>query len=353
MYANAKNAANSNAQIDLRSDTVTRPGAEMRAVMAAAPVGDDVYGEDPSIAELEASAAALLGKEAACFFATGTQSNLAALLSHCGRGEEYIAGDRYHIYTSEAAGAAVLGGISPCALPTTPAGALSADQVLAAVKPDDSHYAISRLLCLENSVWGRVLPLQDVAAPAAAARAAGLKVHLDGARYFNATVALGLAPDGLASEVDSVSICLSKGLGAPVGSLLLGEADFIEKARRNRKLLGGGMRQAGILAAAGSYALEHNRARLAEDHARAKRLAEALAALPGLEVDPQEVDSNMVFVTPRPGSHTRLESLMAERGIAVSMDQTLRLVLHLDVDDAKLEAVIAAFQDFARLEAQS
>ncbi len=347
MYASAKNAANSNAQIDLRSDTVTRPGPEMRAIMAAAAVGDDVYGEDPSIAELEAYAAELLGKEAACFFATGTQSNLAALLSHCGRGEEYIAGDRYHIYTSEAAGAAVLGGISPCALPTTAAGALSADQVRAAIKPDDSHYAISRLLCLENSVWGRVLPLEEITTPAAAAREAGLKVHLDGARYFNATVALGLASTALASAVDSVSVCLSKGLGAPVGSLLLGDAGFIETARRNRKLLGGGMRQAGILAAAGSYALQHNRDRLAEDHARARRLAIALAELHGLQVEPGEVDSNMVFVTPRPGSHARLEHHMAERGIAVTMEPTLRLVLHLDVDDAKLEAVITAFRDFA------
>lgn len=347
MYANARSAANSNAQIDLRSDTVTRPGPEMRAAMAAAPVGDDVYGEDPSIAELEARAADLLGKEAACFFASGTQSNLAALLSHCGRGEEYIAGDRYHIFTSEAAGAAVLGGISPCPLPVTAAGALSAEQVAAAIKPDDSHYAISRLLCLENSVWGRVLPLEEIARPAAAARDAGLKVHLDGARYFNASVALGLKADALAVEVDSVSICLSKGLGAPVGSLLLGEASFIEKARRNRKLLGGGMRQAGILAAAGSYALDHNRDRLADDHARAKRLAEALAELPGLEVAPEEVDSNMVFVTPKPGSHAALKIHMAERGIAVSMDATLRLVLHLDIDDAKLDAVIAAFREFS------
>ncbi len=349
MYPGTTMRPNSEAEIDLRSDTVTKPTAEMRAAMAAAPVGDDVYGEDPSILELEARGAALLGKEAACFFASGTQSNLAALLSHCGRGEEYIAGDRYHIYANEAGGGAVLGGIAPCALPTTPAGALTPEQVRAAVKPDDSHYPITRLLCLENSVWGRVLPLEQIAAPAAAAREAGLSVHLDGARYFNATVALRLPPDALANEADSVSLCLSKGLGAPVGSLLLGPAGFIARARRTRKMLGGGMRQAGILAAAGLYALEHNRARLAEDHARARRLAEALAALPGLSVDPEAVDSNMVFVTLPADQQAALGAFMAERGIAVSAGApTIRLVTHLDIDDAKLEAVIAAFEDFIR-----
>ncbi len=348
MYPVSQGGANAGAEIDLRSDTVTRPGPEMRAIMAEAPVGDDVYGEDPSVLELEAQSAAMLGKEAACFFPTGTQSNLAALLSHCGRGEEFIVGDRYHIFTSEAAGAAVLGGLSPCPLPTSPAGALSAAQVRASIRPDDSHYAISRLLCLENTVWGRVLSLEDLAEPVQAAREAGLAVHLDGARYFNATVALGLEPHILTDLVDSVSFCLSKGLGAPVGSVLVGAKPFVDKARRNRKLLGGGMRQAGVLAAAGSYALSHNRERLADDHGRAKRLAEALVGLPGLALDPNEVDSNMVFLTLSGERYQALPAFMAARGIAISASEPLiRLVLHLDIDDAKLDAIIKAFQDFA------
>ncbi|MEO1190953.1 MAG: low-specificity L-threonine aldolase [Pseudomonadota bacterium] len=332
---------------DLRSDTVTRPTAGMRQAMAEAEVGDDVYGEDPTITALESRAAELLGKEAACFFSSGTQSNLAALLSHCGRGEEYIAGTEYHIYADEAAGAAVLGGISPCAIPCEADGSLSPSAVTGAVKPDDSHFAISRLLCLENTVHGRVLPLDSISAAAEAARAAGLSVHLDGARLFNASTALGVTPAALGALVDSVSFCLSKGLGAPVGSLLVGESAFIAKARRNRKMLGGGMRQAGIIAAAGLYALENHVDRLVEDHARARRLAEALLPLPELDLDLDRVQSNMVFITPRPDDHAALISFLADRGIIIAADvPTIRLVLHLDIDDARLEAIIKAFQDF-------
>ncbi|GAB5469077.1 MAG: low-specificity L-threonine aldolase [Rhodospirillales bacterium] len=347
MYAAMTDRRNSDAVADLRSDTVTRPSPGMRAAMAEAAVGDDVYGEDPMLNALEETAAGLLGKEAGCFFASGTQSNLAALLSHCGRGEEYISGADYHVFADEAAGAAVLGGISPHPLPLEPDGSLSAERVSAAIKPDDSHFAISRLVSLENSVSGRVLPLDAIRAPAQVARRAGMAVHLDGARLFNATTVLGIAPAILGAEVDSVSLCLSKGLGAPVGSVLVGERDFIAKARRNRKMLGGGMRQAGILAAAGLYALENNIARLGDDHARARRLGEALHAIPTLDVDLDWVQSNMVFVTPRPEDHAPLCAFLAERGIVLGGQvPTIRLVVHLDIEDAGLEAAIEGFRAY-------
>ncbi len=335
-----------NAIVDLRSDTVTKPGAAMRAAMAGAEVGDDVYGEDPTVKALEAATARLLGKEAALFVSSGTQGNLAALLAHCGRGDEYLVGDRYHSFTSEAGGAAALGGIVPFPLPTDPEGGLDPLELEAAVKPSDAHYPVSRLLCLENTVSGFVQAPARMQALADAARRHGLKIHLDGARLLNAAVRLGVAPAALAAPMDSVSICLSKGLGAPVGSVLAGSAEFIARAYRARKILGGALRQAGVLAAAGLYALEHNVARLAEDHARAARLAEGLQGLPGIGVTP--TPTNMVFLTLPPARHGAFVKHLADHGIlAGGRAPRLRLVTHLDVDDAGIERTIQAARGFA------
>jgi len=332
---------------DFRSDTVTRPSAGMRTAMAQAPVGDDVYGEDPTVRRLEETLAGMAGKEAALFFPTGTQSNLAALLVHCGRGDEYIAGDTYHIFKNEAGGAAVLGGIAPCPLPCDETGGLTPAQVTAAIKPDDAHYPISRLLCLENTVSGRVQTLSRIESLAQAARGKGLSIHLDGARIFNAAVALDQPLAKLCAPTDSVSICLSKGLGSPAGSVLCGAADFISRAQRARKILGGGMRQAGVLAACGLYALDRNLARLADDHARARRLAEGLAAIPGVEVDLPAVETNMVFADPGAGHHAPLQAYLADHGILIgAQEPNIRLVTHLDVDDAAIDLLVARTQDY-------
>lgn len=344
-YLGSAAGATANAVVDLRSDTVTKPGPAMRAAMAAAEVGDDVYGEDPTVRRLEEEAAQLLGKEAALFVSSGTQGNLAALLSHCGRGEEYLVGDRYHSFTSEAGGAAVLGGIMPCPLATDAKGGLEPAQVTAAVKPDDPHYPVSRLLCLENTVSGQVQAPERMAALAAAARARGLKVHLDGARLLNAAVQLGIPAAALAAPMDSISLCLSKGLGAPVGSVLAGGRDFIARAYRQRKLLGGATRQAGILAAAGLYALKHHVERLAEDHARARRLAEGLEGIAGLTVLPS--DTNMVFLEVAAERYQPfLKHLAAQGVLAGGKSPRLRLVTHLDVDDVGIERAIAAVRGF-------
>ena len=332
---------------DFRSDTVTRPTAAMRAAMAEAPVGDDVYDEDPTVHQLEERLATLAGKQAAAFFPTGTQSNLAALLSHCGRGEEYIAGSSYHIFAYEAGGAAVLGGIAPHPLPTGPRGGLDPKAVEAAIKPDDSHHPITRLLCLENTVSGQVQPQAEIVALAGLAHERGLSVHLDGARLFNAAVAQGRPLAELTAPVDSVSICLSKGLGAPVGSVLCGSEDLIARARRNRKLLGGGMRQVGVLAACGLHALDHHVARLADDHRRARTLAQGLAAINGVSVDLERVQSNMVFMDPGAGHHQPLCDFLAGRGILVSAQvPEMRLVTHLDVDDDGVEAMLVGVRDY-------
>ena len=289
--------------IDLRSDTVTRPSPEMLEAMVAAPLGDDVYGGDPTVQALEAKGAKLLGKGAGLYCSSATQTNLLALLAHCQRGEEYIAGDAYHVYCDEAGGAAVLGGISPCPIPTAEDGRIDPERVRAAIKEDDFHYPITRLLCLENTVSGRVIPREDMAALIGVAKEHGLSVHLDGARLLNASTALGLAPAEIAEGCDSVTLCLSKGLGCPIGSLLLGSSEFIHRARRLRKLVGGGMRQVGVLAACGLVALEKNIERLAEDHANARRLAEGLSGIPTLGVDRDLVETNMVFVEPQPEDH--------------------------------------------------
>ncbi|MGL5319786.1 MAG: low-specificity L-threonine aldolase, partial [Aeromonas veronii] len=278
--------------IDLRSDTVTQPTDAMRQAMLHAEVGDDVYGEDPGVNALEAFGARLLGKQAALFVPSGTMSNLLAVMSHCQRGEGAILGNAAHIYRYEAQGSAVLGSVALQPLPMQRDGTLAFDDIKAALAPDDAHFVQTRLICLENTHNGKVLPLSYLQEMGAFVAERGLKLHLDGARLFNAAVASETPVGVIAAPFDSISICLSKGLGAPVGSLLVGSHDFIARARRLRKMLGGGMRQAGILAQAGLFALEQHVTRLADDHRRAKRLAEGLAALPGIEIDLSLVQSN-------------------------------------------------------------
>lgn len=285
-------------RIDFRSDTVSWPTPVMRQAMAQARVGDDVYGEDPTVNELEALAAAKVGKEAGLFVASGTMGNLVATLTHATRGDEAIVGHDAHIYCNEAGGMATLGGIVPRVLPTDSQGRMDLDEMATAVREDDPHYPRSRLILVENSYGARAgypLPPDYFAAVRQIAQQNDLKVHMDGARLFNTAVALNLPASEITRHVDSVSFCLSKGLCAPVGSVLCGSAEFIHQARRTRKVLGGGMRQAGILAAAGIVALEQMIERLAEDHQNACRLAEGLAAIPGIEVDTDTVRTNMVF----------------------------------------------------------
>ncbi len=320
----------------------------MRAAMAAAEVGDDVYGEDPTVNRLEALAAEMLGTEAALFVASGTQSNLLAIMTHCGRGDEYIAGQTAHCYRFEGGGAAVLGGVQPQPLDVASDGTLDLGKVAAAIKPRDPHFARTRLLCLENTQAGRVLPLDYLGRARALARERGLALHLDGARLFNAAVALGVEAREIASHFDSVSVCLSKGLGAPVGSLLCGPGGLVAEARRWRKVLGGGMRQAGILAAAGIVALTENVARLAEDHANARRLAEGLAAIGGLDVDPASVQTNMVFIPLLPGRAETLTTFLRKREIHIAGRERIRLVTHRDVCAADIDRVVAACGDFFR-----
>jgi threonine aldolase len=327
-------------KIDLRSDTVTRPTPGMRQAMAMAEVGDDVFGDDPTVNRLQDAFAALCGFEASLWFPSGTQSNLAALMSHCQRGEEYIVGQDAHTYRYEGGGAAVLGSIQPQPLANLPDGTLDLAAVAAAIKPDDPHFAITRLLALENTLGGRVLPADYVRAALVLARERGLATHLDGARLFNAAVAQGQPIAALCAGFDSVSVCLSKGLGAPAGSLLLGSRPFLARARRARKMLGGGLRQVGILAAAGHYALDHHVPRLAEDHARAARLAAGLREL-GYTV--ASAATNMVFVEAPAG----LAEHLLGCGIAVVPGPRLRLVTHLDVDDAGIARVLDCAQRFA------
>jgi threonine aldolase len=324
--------------VDLRSDTVTRPSPGMRAAMMAAELGDDVFGDDPTVNRLQARAAELFGFEAALLFPSGTQSNLAALMSHCQRGEEVILGQEAHSYRYEAGGAAVLGSIQPQAVANRPDGTLDPAEVEAAIKPDDPHFARTRLLALENTIGGRVLPRTYLEQMLDLAARRGLQAHLDGARVFNAAVHLGTSVKALCAGFDSVSACLSKGLGAPAGTVLVGSRAFIERARRARKILGGAMRQAGIIAAAGLYALEHNVARLAEDHRNAGRLA---AGLRGLDLAVEQ-HTNMVFA--RVSSPERLAAHLADRGIIVLPGTRMRLVTHLDVDASGIERALEAFR---------
>ncbi|PAA15230.1 low-specificity L-threonine aldolase [Pseudomonas fragi] len=330
--------------IDLRSDTVTQPSIGMREAMANAPMGDDVYGEDPSVNKLESELALRLGFARALFVPTGTMSNLLALMAHCGRGDEYIVGQQAHTYKYEGGGAAVLGSIQPQPLEVQADGSLDLGQVAAAIKPDDFHFARTRLLALENTMQGKVLPTEYLAAASRLTREHGLALHLDGARLYNAAVKLGVDAGDITRHFDSVSVCLSKGLGAPVGSVLCGTADLIAKARRLRKMVGGGMRQAGQLAAAGLYALDHQVERLADDHANAQLLAEGLRAA-GYAVEP--VQTNMVYVQVDERAEA-LKAYAAEQGIRLSAAPRLRMVTHMDVSRSQIEQVIAVFAEFSR-----
>ncbi len=330
--------------IDLRSDTVTRPSPGMRAAMAAAEVGDDVYGDDPTVNRLQARAAELFGHEAALFAPSGTQTNLIALLTHCQRGDEYIVGMQAHTYKYEAGGGAVLGSIQPQPIAHQADGSLALADIERAIKPDDFHFARSRLLALENTFGGRVLQPGYTQAATALAHRRGLAAHLDGARICNAAVKLGISPRDAVTGFDSVSVCLSKGLGAPVGSLLCGSRAFIQQALRWRKMLGGGMRQAGILAAAGLYALEHNIARLAEDHENAARLARGLSDIAQIEV--AMPDTNMVFADIPAGQCSSLQRALRRKGILAQVGPHMRIVLHLDISGADVDRTIAAFKEF-------
>ncbi|MGQ7958713.1 low-specificity L-threonine aldolase [Pseudomonas sp. SP16.1] len=329
-------------QIDLRSDTVTQPTAAMRQAILAAELGDDVYGEDPTVNRLEAWLANELGFAAALFVPTGTMSNLLGLMAHCERGDEYIVGQQAHTYKYEGGGAAVLGSIQPQPLDGEADGSLDLARVEAAIKQDDFHFARTRLLALENTMQGKVLPLDYLAAARELTRRRGLALHLDGARLYNAAVKLGVPAREITRHFDSVSVCLSKGLGAPVGSVLCGSEALIGKARRLRKMVGGGMRQAGVLAAAGLYALQHQVERLAADHANAARLGAGLVEL-GYEVEP--VQTNMVYVELGERA-AAIRSFMAERDIAVVAAPRLRLVTHLDIGAEDIEWVLEAFAAF-------
>lgn len=330
--------------IDIRSDTVTRPTAAMRKAMSEAEVGDDVFGDDPTVNRLQDIAAELLGTDAALFLPSGTQSNLCALMSHCGRGDEYIVGQHAHTYMFEGGGAAVLGSIQPQPLDFMPDGTLDLEQVAATIKEDDFHFAKTKLLCLENTQGGKVLPLAYLEQARAFATDHGLGLHLDGARVFNASVKLGVPVGDISRYFDSVSVCLSKGLCAPVGSLLCGTSEFIDTARRWRKVLGGGMRQAGVLAAAGILAITEQVGHLQQDHENAQQLAQALSELPGLELDPDSVQTNMFFIRIKRGSAQVLAQKLAEEGVLVAgSGDSLRLVTHFDFKQEQIERVVTTF----------
>ncbi|KGD95797.1 threonine aldolase [Achromobacter sp. RTa] len=333
--------------IDLRSDTVTRPSAAMLQAMVAAPLGDDVMGDDPTVIRLQEAVAERAGKAAGLFFPSGTQSNLGALMAHCGRGDEYLVGQLAHTYKYEGGGAAVLGSIQPQPIEHAEDGSLPLEKLDAALKPEgDPHFARTRLLALENTFHGKLIPASYVQAATDWARQHGLATHLDGARVFNAAVASGKPVADLCSPFDSVSICFSKGLGAPVGSVLVGSAELIARARRWRKMLGGGLRQAGVLAAACLYALEHNVERLAEDHENARLLAEGLGGIPGVKVLSQ--DTNMVFVQVEPALCDGLTAALDAQNIkmrAVYGGPT-RLVTHLDISADDVRRAVRAVADY-------
>ena len=365
-----------NATVDLRSDTVTRPTAAMRAAMFSAPFGDDVYGDDPSVNALQERIADMLGYEAVLFMPTGTQSNLCGLMAHCQRGDEYIVGQSAHTYRYEGGGAAVLGSIQPQPLPLNAAGQMALADIANAIKPDDCHFARTRLLCLENTWSGYALPMDYLAQTTSLARGHGLAVHLDGARLFNAAAALAqaelsvraepveaaagtstsavgtglsaelvaLAARRIASHFDSVSVCFSKGLGAPVGSALCGSKEFIARAHRVRKMTGGGMRQTGLLAAAASHALEQHLERLADDHALAQRLAQGLRGIAGLQV--RSAQTNIVFADVADGRAPDLLAFLKARGVLATGLIGLRFVTHLDVDAAGIDRAVDAIRAF-------
>ncbi|WP_179119058.1 low-specificity L-threonine aldolase [Massilia sp. KIM] len=330
--------------IDLRSDTVTQPSDAMRAAMAAAEVGDDVYADDPSVKRLQDYAAELFGFEAGLFAPSGTQTNLIALMTHCGRGDEYLVGQEAHTYKYEGGGAAVLGSIQPQPIANQPDGSILLADIEAYIKPDDMHFARTRLLALENTIGGRVLGQDYMAAATSLAHGKGLATHLDGARICNAAVKQGIGLRAAVAGFDTVSVCLSKGLGAPVGSVLLGPKDFIEQGKRWRKMLGGGMRQAGVLAAAAQYALEHNVKRLAEDHDNAALLARGLAGIEQLAVGTPQ--TNIFWMDVPAAACGPLREHLARAGIKASIGPKTRLVTHLDVSAADVARTVAAFKAF-------
>ncbi|MBL6749422.1 MAG: low-specificity L-threonine aldolase [Nevskia sp.] len=330
--------------VDLRSDTVTRPTPGMLRAMVEAPVGDDVWGDDPTVNRLQAVVAERTGKEAGLFFPTGTQANLAALMAHCERGDEYLVGQQAHTYKYEGGGAAVLGSIQPQPIDNAADGSLPLDKLAAAVKPLDDHFPRTRLLCLENTIGGKVLPAAYVEQATAFARGRGLATHLDGARACNAAVASGVALEQVCAPFDSVSLCFSKGLGTPVGTVLVGPRALLQRAHRWRKVLGGGMRQAGILAAACLYALEHHYERLAQDHVNAARLAAGLRGVAAIEILAQ--DTNMVFAQVPAAHCAGLEGFLKARGILAQIGPVTRLVTHLDVSSAGVDACVEAVRDY-------
>lgn len=339
-------------RIDLRSDTVTKPTLAMRKAMAEAEVGDDVYGEDPTVNQLEALAAQMLDKEAAVYVSSGTMGNLLSVLSHCGRGDEIILGDKSHIFRSEQGGAAALGGIQPYTVPNQPDGTLDLAQIEQAIRQDNEHYPVTKLVCVENTqnmCGGRVLPVQYMDDVGDLAHRHGLQLHVDGARLFNAAVALNVSPARLVRNSDSISICLSKGLGAPVGSVVVGSQEFIKRARRNRKVVGGGMRQAGIIAAAGVVALTDMVERLVDDHANAKALAHGLAQTAGVRINPDDVETNLVFMelTHEHITATQLAAGLAQQGILIHPvgAKRARMVInhHISADD--VATVVNAVRD--------
>ena len=330
--------------IDLRSDTVTKPTPAMRTAMAAAEVGDDVYGDDPTVNRLQQRIAEIVGMDAALFMPSGTQSNLAALMTHCARGDEYLVGQNAHTYRYEGGGAAVLGSIQPQPIENDPDGTIPLAKLRAAVKPADDHFARTRLVALENTMSGKVIAESYIAEVARFARDAGLAMHLDGARLFNAIVASGSSAEAICSHFDSVSFCLSKALGTPAGSVLAGPRAFIETAHRWRKMLGGGMRQAGVLAAAGLYALDHHVERLADDHTNAARLAEGLRSIDRIDI--RGPFTNMVFVDVASDDVSGLATHLRDAGIVASVGVHTRFVTHLDVDRAGVDRVIEAMKAF-------
>lgn len=333
-------------KIDLRSDTVTTPTEDMLAAMVAAEVGDDVYGEDPTVNELEAFAAKKLGFESALFASSGTQTNLLALFAHCERGDEYIVGQQAHTYKYEGGGAAVLGSIQPQPLEFRADGTLSLRQIEAAIKPDDFHFARTRLIALENTVGGRALPMDYLAAVREMVDSRGINLHLDGARVFNAAVHQGVNVRDIVQYFDSVSVCLSKGLCAPVGSVLCGSAELIDKARRWRKMLGGGMRQAGFIAAAGIVALRDNVDRLASDHKNAEKLFEGLRDIDALNITDDSLQTNMVFLDCGKAVADGLAQELADKGVVISAGAPVRLVVHKDVSARDIGRVVKLCREY-------
>jgi threonine aldolase len=338
--------------VDLRSDTVTQPTSNMRRAMAQADVGDDVYGEDPSINRLQEMSAAMLGKEAGLFLPSGTMGNLVAVLAHCGRGDEVILGSKSHTFLYEAGGISALGSVHSCQIPNQVDGTLNVDDILNAIRPDDAHHPVTRLICLENThnrCGGVSLSAQYTTEIGQLARQHNLRLHIDGARIFNAAIDQGVPAAELAAPADSITFCLSKGLSAPVGSVLCGLQDFIDQAHRIRKQLGGGMRQAGILAAAGIVALETMIERLEEDHQRASLLAHGLSTIPGLKLQPNTPQTNMIFLSlseEAPFNTHEIVARLAEKKIRVGVagSRLFRLVTHYWIDDEGVQRTVEAFK---------